>query len=126
MNPRRQRFVEEYLKDLNATQAAQRAGYSPRTAKSQGQRLLTFVEVQSELQKRMQHLAKRNELDADWIIRKLQEEYEISSEEGKRSSAIKALELLGRHLGLFSDKPREDPTESVEVVLKQIWQKQSV
>ena len=44
----------------------------------------------------------------------------------KFKDQLKALELLGKHLGLFSDKPREDPTESVEVVLKQIWQKQSV
>lgn len=45
-NDKRRKFVQEYVKDYNATQAAIRAGYSPRTARSQGQRLLTFVDIQ--------------------------------------------------------------------------------
>ena len=44
-HPKRQRFVEEYVVDGNATAAARRAGYSARTAKQQGSRLLTFVDV---------------------------------------------------------------------------------
>jgi len=43
---RRQKFVSEYVETGNATEAARLAGYSPRTAYSQGSRLLTFVEVQ--------------------------------------------------------------------------------
>lgn len=46
---RRTRFAEEYAKDRNATQAAIRSGYSKKTAKSQGSRLLTFVDVQSRI-----------------------------------------------------------------------------
>ena len=42
---KQERFVEEFLIDLNATQAAIRAGYSEKTAKSQGQRLLTNVDI---------------------------------------------------------------------------------
>ncbi len=45
LTPRQARFVEEYLLDLNATQAAIRAGYSKKTAYSQGERLLRNVEV---------------------------------------------------------------------------------
>ena len=45
LNRRLSRFAQEYLIDLNATQAAIRAGYSPRTAYSAGQRLLNHVEV---------------------------------------------------------------------------------
>lgn len=45
MTPKRQQFVTEYLKDFNGTQAAIRAGYSPRTAKVQAARLLTFATV---------------------------------------------------------------------------------
>lgn len=48
--PKRQRFVEEYLVDLNATQAAIRAGYSPRTANEQGSRLLADASVQAAIQ----------------------------------------------------------------------------
>ena len=50
MTPKQQRFVAEYLIDLNATQAAIRAGYSPKTASSQGERLLRNVEVAKALE----------------------------------------------------------------------------
>lgn len=53
LSAKQQRFVDEYLIDLNATQAAIRAGYSLKTAYSQGQRLLKNVEVQEYIQKRM-------------------------------------------------------------------------
>lgn len=58
MNPKRERFVEEYLIDLNATQAAIRAGYSEKTAHSIGQRLLNFVEVS-------QAIAERRKVEAE-------------------------------------------------------------
>lgn len=45
LNAKQQRFVDEYLVDLNATQAAMRAGYSERTANEQGARLLAHVSV---------------------------------------------------------------------------------
>lgn len=49
LSPKRQRFVDEYLLDLNATQAAIRAGYTPKTATQQGSRLLTYAEVQAAI-----------------------------------------------------------------------------
>ncbi|MFC1540936.1 terminase small subunit [Candidatus Latescibacterota bacterium] len=52
MNPRQERFIEEYLKDLNATQAAIRAGYSEKTARSQGNRLLTNVDILEKISER--------------------------------------------------------------------------
>ena len=45
LTPKQERFVEEYLIDLNATQAAIRAGYSAKTAEAQGSRLLSNVNV---------------------------------------------------------------------------------
>ena len=54
LNPKQERFVAEYLVDLNATQAAIRAGYSPKTAKEQGARLLTNVHIQKAVQERRQ------------------------------------------------------------------------
>lgn len=50
LNAKQQQFVVEYIKDLNATQAAIRAGYSERTAYSHGQRLLKHVEIQGAIQ----------------------------------------------------------------------------
>jgi len=64
-------FVKEYLVDLNATQAAIRAGYSPKTAKQQGQRLLTRDDVQGYVQKEMSKRAKRTEITADKVLEEL-------------------------------------------------------
>ena len=49
MNARRKRFVQEYLKSGNATQAAIKAGYSKKTARQLGQRLLSFVDIKAEI-----------------------------------------------------------------------------
>lgn len=62
-------FVKEYIVDLNATQAALRAGYSPKTAGSQGQRLLKNVEIQKAIQKVKDERAERVEITADMILR---------------------------------------------------------
>ena len=56
---RRQKFVSEYVETGNATEAARLAGYSPRTAYSQGSRLLTFVEVQQAIETERQTLRAR-------------------------------------------------------------------
>ena len=70
------RFVEEYPKDLNATQAAIRAGYSEKTARSAGQRLLTHVDIEKALQKQLADRSKRTQIDADWVLLRLGEEVE--------------------------------------------------
>lgn len=68
LTDKQQRFAGEYLIDLNATQAAIRAGYSEKTAKSQGQRLLTKVDVQGEIQRLMETRAKRTNIDQDRVL----------------------------------------------------------
>jgi phage terminase small subunit len=68
---RKARFAAEYLIDLSATKAAERAGYSPRTAKQQGSRLLTDVDVQRFIAERQARLAKRLELREDVVIGQL-------------------------------------------------------
>ena len=50
ITPKQQRFVDEYLIDLNATQAAIRAGYSPKTANRKGNRLLSKVDIQQAIE----------------------------------------------------------------------------
>lgn len=71
LTPKQQQFAREYLKDLNATQAAIRAGYSEKTAKEQGARLLTNVHVASFVQKEMDKRAKRTEIDANDVLREI-------------------------------------------------------
>jgi len=65
------RFVAEYLIDLNATQAAVRAGYSPKTAQEQSARLLSNVMVQSALQEAMHRREVRTEITQDMVLREL-------------------------------------------------------
>ncbi len=68
MTPKQQRFVEEYLIDLNATQAAIRTGYSPNTADVQGSRLLSNIKVQRAVANRMAERSKRTEVAADRVL----------------------------------------------------------
>lgn len=68
---KRKLFVQEYLIDLNATQAAIRAGYSEKTAYSQGQRLLKDVEIQSAISEAMQKRSERTEITQDRVLQEL-------------------------------------------------------
>ncbi|MEG0941924.1 MAG: terminase small subunit [Oscillospiraceae bacterium] len=143
LNERQKRFADEYLIDLNATQAAIRAGYSPKTAYSMGQRLLKNVEVQEHLQMRQKKRETRTEITQDRVLRELANiafangtdfakvkniggaaavlltaTAELSEEkkaaiaciketqcgiEVKTYDKLKALELLGKHLGIFDN-----------------------
>lgn len=68
LSPKQQRFVDEYLVDLNATQAAIRAGYSAKTAESAGSRLLRNVKVQAAIQQAMADRLKRTEITQDRVL----------------------------------------------------------
>lgn len=71
LNDRQERFVDEYLVDLNATAAAKRAGYSEKTARSQGQRLLTNVDIQAAIQKRQARLRGKLEITQERVLEEL-------------------------------------------------------
>lgn len=71
MTPKQSRFVDEYLIDLNATQAAIRAGYSPRTAGAQGEALLKNPEIARLVKFEMDERAKRTKVTADRVIEEL-------------------------------------------------------
>ena len=66
--PKRARFVAEYLKDLNGTQAAIRAGYSPRSANAQAATMLAMPNVKAAVQAAMDKRAKALELDAQYVL----------------------------------------------------------
>ena len=68
LNRRQTNFVNEYLVDLNATQAAIRAGYSARTAEQQGPRLLGNVGIASAIAERMNARARRTEITQDRVL----------------------------------------------------------
>jgi phage terminase small subunit len=71
LTPKQQRFVEEYLVDLNATQAAVRAGYSEKTANQQGSRLLANVGVAQAIQSKQAKRLERAGIDAEWVLQRL-------------------------------------------------------
>lgn len=72
LTAKQQRFVAEYLIDLNATQAAIRAGYSEKTAAEQASRLLTNVKVAEAIQAAMKARSERTQIDADWVLKRLE------------------------------------------------------
>ena len=153
LTPKQIRFVDEYLVDFNATQAAIRAGYSPKTAAAAAARLLRNVNIQAEIARRQKDLQRRTEVTQDRVVKELArvafadasdyaciETYMYENKDGtlspiqvvspkdtdtlsddqraaiasikqgangvevKLCDKLKALELLGRHIGMFNDK----------------------
>jgi len=109
LTPKQKRFVEEYLIDFNATRAAKAAGYSEKTARSLATDVLANPCVQAIIKEKMQKLSERAELTVDYVIDNLREivRRSMNPPEGQRPNfpaANKALELLGRHRGMFTDR----------------------
>lgn len=71
LNQKQVLFCKYYIIDFNATQAAIQAGYSRKTAYSQGQRLLKHVEIQSQLQREIKNRAKRIDITQDRVLQEL-------------------------------------------------------
>ena len=151
LTPRQHRFVQEYLLDLNATQAAIRAGYSRKTAYSMGQRLLKNVEIQTALQKAMLDRQQRTGITQDRVLEELAaigfaRATDYAEAEGdtvtihptagltpeqaaaiagieagrygvrlKLHDKVRALELLGKHLGMF-ECGGEEKTGEVRII----------
>lgn len=119
LTPKQQAFVREYLIDLNAAQAAVRAGYSAKTAKEQGARLLTNVIVASEINKLKIKREAKTEITAEWVLTTIQNTI-IRCGQGEpvlnsmgqptgewkfdSKGVLKGCELLGKHLALFKDR----------------------
>ncbi|NBI82917.1 terminase small subunit [Clostridiaceae bacterium] len=115
-------FVQEYLIDLNATRAAIRAGYSERTACEQGARLLANVKVQRLLQESMKKREQRTAVSQDYVIGKLLEITEKQASDFpesdlKYSSKLKALELLGKHVGAWEPKTEPETLKTAKALL---------
>lgn len=68
LSPKKQAFADYYIETGNATEAAKKAGYSSRTAYSQGSRLLKDVEVSAYINERMEEQAKKRVASADEVI----------------------------------------------------------
>jgi phage terminase small subunit len=126
LTPKQQRFVDEYLVDLNAAGAARRAGYSEKWAKCSAEELMRKPEIQAAIQARMKDMQHRTEVTADRWVRELAamafyDPADLGSAEIKSpiigwswdkygnfvlklSPKTPSLDLLGRHLGLLTTK----------------------
>lgn len=144
MTKKQKRFVEEYLIDLNATQAAIRAGYSPDTAGQIGEQNLKKLEIKSAVEKAMADRSRRTGISQDRVIQELakiafvnasdvidpedasviagaaredlaciqsvkvkqsnSDKGEMTEREVKLADKLRALELLGKHLGIWTEK----------------------
>ena len=114
MTPKQAAFVDEYLIDLNSTQAAIRAGYSAKTAEWIGPQLLGKTHVAAAIAKRMEDRSKRTEITQDRVLTDIElikqdamrKAYDKNGNEAmiNHTSALKACELQGRHLQMWNDK----------------------
>lgn len=125
MTKTQKRFADEYLIDTNATQAAIRAGYSKKSAYSQGQRLLKNDEVKRYIDEQLEKMRSKNIADAEEVMKYLtsvlrgESTSEVIVVEGcgdgysearavdkapDEKERLKAAELLGKRYGIFTDK----------------------
>jgi phage terminase small subunit len=156
LTPKQQRFTEEYLIDLNATQAAIRAGYSPKTANEQGARLLAKVSVKNTIDKTMAERSRRTGINQDRVLTELAKiafinpvdvidmddatlrgdanrddtaaiasvkvktiptpDGNIVEREVRTYDKLKALEQIGKHLGMWKDNINLSGEVGVQIV----------
>ena len=120
MNARQKRFCDEYLIDCNATQAAIRAGYSPKTAKQIGQRMLTNVDLKAYIDEQLERIHNEKTADAQEVLEYLTAVMrgqhteqtlqligdgvqKIADIDVSAKERLKAAELIGKRYGMFKD-----------------------
>ena len=132
-------FCDEYLVDLNGTQAALRAGYSIGCATSQASRMLSMPKIQQYLETKRRKLEIKTEISAQYVLQNLKDVAErcmsaqpVVNMAGKpvlddngnpvyrfdSAGANKALELIGKHLGVFNADQSGGSASSSKVVME--------
>jgi hypothetical protein len=113
LTPKQRRFVDEYLVDLNATQAAIRAGYSARTANEQGARLLANASLAAAVQSAQLARSERVRITQDDVLRGLHREATRMGDGSSHSARVAAWGLIGKHLGMFDRRQLDEYGEPV-------------
>jgi phage terminase small subunit len=135
LTPKQRAFVREYLKDSNGTQAAKRAGYAANSAAETASKLLRNPKVRAMLDQRTNEAEAIAVVDKAWVLTKLRENVEramqeraVTDREGEETGefkydgavANKALELLGKDLGMFVQKVELSGSEKVNAGLAKL------
>ncbi len=102
------RFVEEYLIDLNATAAAIRAGYSEKTAATIAHENLRKPKIAEAIRVGREKLSERAQITQEDVLAGLQREATNYGKGGSASARVTAWVWIGKHLGMFADRPRKD------------------
>lgn len=115
LSSRQKAFINEYLKDKNALQAALRAGYAKSTAVKQAAIMLKYPEVKKEITRLIEKQMEDNEVTADRIIKELctLAFYDPSEIKVTEAGKARALEMLGKHLNLFENKSLKEISDSM-------------
>ena len=124
LTAKQQRFVEEYLIDLNATQAAIRAGYSEKTAAAIGAENLIKPNIAKATQEAQESLSNKTQLTVDMVVNGLLKEAQDYAEGSTQSARVSAWMHLGKHLGMFKDKIEHsgDPNNPINMSLKVVFE----
>lgn len=101
---KQQRFIEEYLIDFNATQAAIRAGYSENSAGQIGEQNLKKLEIKSEIDRLTAQMTEKAIVTKEMVLQGLLDEARMYDEGASHSARVSAWAHLGKHLGIFMDK----------------------
>ena len=104
LTPRQHSFAQAYAACGNASEAARKSGYSLKTAASQGARLLKNVHVSARITQLQGAAAERAEIEIDDVIDMLLQSYKDAKAAGQHGPAVRAIELLGKTLRMFTDK----------------------
>ena len=105
LTQKQEAFVAEYLVDLNATAAAERAGYEH--PNKQGPRMLVNVGIAKAIASAQARRSERTEITQDYVLTAIKdtiEQYRGGGEGSNPNAVLKGAELLGRHLAMFTDR----------------------
>ena len=117
LTDKQERFCQEYVVDLNSAAAARRAGYSERSARITGHRLLTKDDIRRRISELQVGQSERTQVDADFVVERLRA---IADQWQKSpSAACRAIGLLGRHLGLWDSQQQQAAVIPIQVILSQ-------
>lgn len=109
MTPKQKQFVQEYLVDLNATQAAIRAGYKGKNVRVAAAKNMARADIQAAIAEGMEERSKRVEITQDEVLLELKQIALAPASDAKDSNLryankIRALELLGKHMGIITER----------------------